>query len=322
MAKSQLAQLVCLLYLTVSGPIIANAARLQPSAKQLKASKEKAESETAHGHPWCNIISKQKTRSYHFDIEYNDPHCENGNCAAIELVRDKNQPTLNIWAGKQWKVLKSKDGEITWDRYSPGPEVSEENHINLLDTEVVRFMDAASELPDTLEIIISSSGPGHNVKQDVFKLEGGLYYNPKIISKGLEEVDAQEMREIEEDAAKPTYAATGRSKGKWIGGVGGALTVGGMYTAATIAGTAVQTQALIGAAVCGIVGGTMSGFMVGGIVGGAIGLGVAIAGYGTYKGYKIVPASRKIFEKLRCLDEFKSCSKNVLVPKDKDCPRK
>lgn len=282
------------------------------------------------GHPWCNPFSKQSRRWYHFDVEYSDQKCEDGACAAIQLVRDAESPVLNIYGGQQWRVNKDDNGELSWDLYSPGPERSDKIVMNLLDVVEITFMDAekAKEegkgYPDTLEITLKSKTgnySGHN-KKEIFTIEGGLYYDEKILNRGFDEITSRQYKEWEENATQSTRSATGARKGKWVGGVGSALVVGGMYTAATVTGVAVQTQALIGAALVGIIGGTIVGALAGGIIGLGITVAIAIAGYKTVRGHTIKPASRKIFEKLRCLKEMKVCSKNVLVPEGSPCPRK
>lgn len=206
--------------------------------------------------------------------------------------------------------------------------------IDLYDVEVIRLFDALSsnsvKLADKLEITLAcqkDTGCGKGGvfhERDVFALEGGLYYDEFILAQGfkkMEEITGDHFQQMLQNASQPTRTVTGQKKGQWIGGSGGALIVGGYYTAATLTGVAVETQALISAAVLGVVGGTIGGFLVGGVVGAAAGMYAASRGYATIKGYEITSAGRKIYEELRCMSEFKECGFNILVPKNKECPR-
>lgn len=252
---------------------------------------------------------------------------------AIELIRDTDNPVLNIFAGKAWLIKpghgKDSDAGYEWSLYSPedAPENprTEKSAIDLLKVEMVRLFDKTEKLPDKLEITLPCKSDAANyggVKQvEIFELSGGLYYDPKILDQGFDKMDQGDFTEALDEATKPGWRVTGAQKGRWVGGVGSVLSVGGMYTAATIAGTAVQTQAVIGALTVGVVGGIAGGAILGGFVGLGIALVVWAAGSKKVSGHNVKSASRKIFEKLRCLEEYKECDRNILVPADKDCPR-
>lgn len=284
---------------------------------------------TQKEHPWCNWFSSMSTRSYHFDVAFDEDMCEKGKCTAIELVRDKDNPRLNLHGGKAWLVMpgEEKGDDLQWSLYSPGPEVDRTRVIELLEAETIKLLGADKENPDTLQITLAQPTEKDEVglikPKEIFELEGGIYYDEQLLTKGFEKLTREQFEAIQNEAVKPSWRVSGQSKGKWVGGVGGALTVGGMYTAATITGVAVQTQALVGAAVVGVIGGAVGGFLAGGFIGLAIGATAVMFGYGqTKSGYKVTSAGRKVFQKLRCMPEFKRCPHNVVVPKTRKCPRK
>lgn len=335
MVKGHFTQTACFLYLIVSGHILVECRRVREvvdveDRDSLEAALD-VQDESESDHPWCNPFSSQRSRSYHFEVEESENKCEDGRCMALQLVRDKTTPLIKIHQGRAWKVTQDKESNIEWNLYQPNEGMQGKDLvISLYDVEVVKLMDADSKYPDKLEITLPckaeygcNEGVAGSFRQkNVFELEGGLYYDEYILKAGftkMKKITGDHFQKMLDNATQPTDRVKGGRYGKWIGGTGGALTVGGFYTAATLAGTAVQTQALVGAAVLGIVGGTVGGFVVGGFIGSAIAIGVAMMGYQNVRGYKITSAGRKMFQKLRCLPEFQTCRHNVLVPKDKEC---
>lgn len=295
------------------------------------AAQESASEELEVYHPWCNPFSSLSTRSYHFDVdlrkrdsEAGEVQCEDGACMAIELIRHKTDPLLIIHSGQGWRVQKNDKGEIEWNLFSPSGKTGKKE-IELTQVKVIRFFPQDDDLPDKLEIELGDEafGDSHGTKQrSIFDLEGGLYYDEKILEQGFEKVTSAEFEKMETNATEDSHHTKGKHYGKWVGGTGGCLVVGGMYTAATLTGVAIQTQALVGAALVGVIGGTIAGAVLGGVVGLVIAGSLVMMGSKTVKGFKVTAASRKIYEKLRCLKEFKACESNVLVPTEKDCPRK
>jgi hypothetical protein len=329
MANFQTLKAVFLIYLTLSANPLAQAQQ----AKPLLSSAKKERQLKSTGWKWCSPFTTHKTKHYYFDVEYSDKQCEDGACAAIELVRHKERPVLNVFEHRQWTVKKGDDGDLEFSLFYPGPDYSDrsiyphqDRIIELTKVDVVRFYEAGKDkdgnvLPEKLEIIMPQTEVSGGYRTSVaFEIEGGLWYNPEILEKGMEKV-VSNFTKMQEDASRPSYRVTGQNKGKWIGGIGGVLTTAGFYTAATLSGVAVQTQALIGASVVGLLGGAALGFALGGLLGVAITAVMVMAGYKIVRGMKIVSASHKIFEKLRCLDEFEQCDKYTLVPKGKQCPR-
>lgn len=288
-------------------------------------------------HPWCNPFSSLETRSYHFDVELDESHCETGNCIAIELVRSTEKPILDMHGSKQWLVrphASGKKDEFDWSLFAPAKASIDDRVIDLRQVDEIRLYDSYynkdkdETLPDKLEIVFPRTPGSTGVStREVLDLDGGLYYNEEIMEAGFKQLGEAKMdngdyKDIQMEAAKPGWVATGQSKGKWVGGFGAALSVGGMYTAATVTAVAVQTQALVGAALLGVIGGTAAGFALGGIVGGAIALTSIMIGTHRQRDVEITSASRKIYEKLRCMsDHFTECDTNLLVPKTKECPR-
>jgi len=335
MAKGQVSQAVCILYLAISGQIIADCARI----KQAKMSKLEPQAETsdakksdnlvsqessldAGGFPWCNKFSSTSRKVYHFDIEFDNKKCENGACVAVKLVRDYAEPILELYGSKQWLVSRDLETkELSWDRYSPGVEKDDDIVIKLKEVLSIRFQPGDDTHPDELDIDLpfANDHSTSTVKKDVFTVVGGLYYDEDVMEKGIDVFKGRDFAKWQKNASEPTNFVTGRNKGKWVGGAGGALTVGGFYTAATITGVAVQTQALVGAAVCGVIGGAVVGAVTGGVIGLGISLAMVMGGYSNVKGHEISSAGRKIFEKIRCMtDSFHMCSEYLYVPLIKD----
>jgi len=335
-----MSQAVCILYLAISGHIIADCARI----KQAKMSKMQPQADAsdakqadnlvdgkksdnlvsqdssldAGGFPWCNRFSSMSRKEYHFDVEFDDKKCVQGACVAIKLVRDAQEPTLEVYGSKQWLVTRNpKTKELSWDRYSPGVERNDNVVIKLKEVTSIRFVQGDDTHPDELDIELPFADDHSTTtsKKDIFSVVGGLFYDEDIMEKGIDKFTNEDFSKTQKNASEPTNYVTGKNKGKWIGGAGGALTVGGFYTAATITGVAVQTQALVGAAVCGIIGGAVVGAVTGGVIGLGISLALVMGGYSSVKGYEISSAGRKIFEKIRCMtDSFHMCSENLYVP--------
>lgn len=349
MAKSNFTQSLCFLYLIVSGHLLVDCRRvktltddrqqdgqspLESSLAQQDANfEELTVGKATVSHPWCNWFSRQTTRSYHFDVEVSDQHCEDGACMAIELIRHKDHPELHIHAGQSWLVTKDDDGEIQWTARSVSDKqyADQETVMDLIKTEAIKFFPSNTDFPDKLEIHmedvpdhLETNKSAHSGKKahQVFTLAGGLFYSEELLAMGFKELTHEKMQAMEDSAAEATHGQRGRDIGKKVGFGGAIISVGGMYTAATITGVAVQTQALIGASILGVVGGTIGGAVIGGLVGAAIAASIALAGSTQIKGYKVISGSRKIFEKLRCIDEFTHCGDNVLVPNGKKCPQK
>lgn len=323
-----------LLYLVISGHVLIDCRRVATStllqaedANGEEVSHAQSQAEWDAEHPWCNPFSSLPTRSYHFDVELSDKQCRDGNCMAIELVRHKSKPTLQIHVGQSWLIQKGSDGLFQWDLYPPDGNEHKKMHdntIDLMDVHVVKFLpaDKKRELPDALEIDFGVKGdsPGKSTRE-VFVLEGGLYYDPDILNQGFEKLSHEDFKQMEDNATQESHYTKGRRVGRLVGATGSVLTVGGFYTAATLTGVAVQTQALVGAALLGVVGGAMGGAILGGVVGLGIAAGAFMMGSTRVYDFEITAASRKIFEKLRCIPDFKSCDTNILVPANKDCPR-
>jgi len=336
---------LCFLYLIISGHLLVDCRRVktlsddrqQDGKSALESSLAQEDSnfeelsvgEAKVSHPWCNWFSSMKTRSYHFDVEVDDTHCEDGACMAIELIRHKDHPELHIHAGQSWLVTKDDDGEIVFTAKSVSTLQfqDQETVMDLIDTKVIKFLPSNTDFPDKLVIHMNDDHVGnasaHNgqTAQNVFELAGGLFYSEELLAQGFTMLTHEKMQEMEDEASKQTHSAAGASIGKKVGFGGAVISVGGMYTAATITGVAVQTTSLIGASVVGVIGGTIAGAALGGLLGLGIAAALALGGSTQIKGYKPISASRKIFEKLRCIDEFDHCDDNTLVPKGKTCPQ-
>lgn len=320
----------CIIYLVATAPSFVDGRRIQSSAYERTVASHEAKEEASSEHPWCNPFSSLSTRSYHFDVTLDEDKCEQGHCVAIELVRHKDEPIMKLHSGKAWLVKPGQEkGDLQWSLFEPGKSINVEKVIHLTDVELIRLYDKTEKHPDKLEITLSegkaeNATAGNAIRnKDVFELEGGLYYDEDLISEGFDKLHAEDYEKIQNEAAKPTYRAEGARVGKWVGAAGGALTVGGFYTAATVTGVAVQTQALVGAALVGTIGGAVGGAIAGGFIGLGIALAAIMGGYGTTRnGHEIVSAGRKVYEKLRCIPEFTECEYNILVPNSRDCPRK
>jgi len=233
-------------------------------------------------------------------------------------------PTVAAYPVKAEPEDDAEPGSLQWDLFSPGPSSTPDmREIDLLEVNVISFFAADLENPDKLEILISEGTEGHfgSHGRNVFDLEGGLYYNEKFLQKSYDDVTAVDLEKLQKSASESGMIGSGARNGAYLGEGLAVVSVGGMYTAATIMAVNVQTQALIGASLVGMVAGPIVGAVTGGLVGGAVSLAMIMGGYETVKGYTIQSASSKIFEKLRCMEAFKSCGDHVLVPKNKACPR-
>jgi hypothetical protein len=339
MADRRLLQTACIIQLVLFGHMV-DCRRTTKIHEALRRNSEG--SAGANKHPWCNPLSSQQNKTYHFDVELTGNSCKDGACLAIELFRHKTNPVLEVHGGKSWAV-RDDGGTLSWSLYSKVSEPNEKKapgnlKIDLLnDVKSVKFFDATKDplTPAKLEIEMAplASAP------DNLELEGGLYYNERLLKKGFEflavhesnfgidenhagELTSEMFKVVEKNATThESMTRKGLKLGMQLGGLSG-----GVYVAATVfsqnqyvAGHDWNFKQALPAAVVGAV--------LGGAAGGVIGLALnatntvseVMGGYYYVHGYQIVSASEKIFAKLRCLAEFKECSKNVLVPKQRPC---
>lgn len=327
MAKCEFTQAAFFIYLVVLDPTTVDGARVKPTFSKNNANIE------SHMMPWCSPLLGLQEMSYYFDVQHTDQKCQDGACSAIELVRDNKSPRMKIHSSKQWSVTRDEQGgDLVWQTYSPATDTRTELakqevvEIDLPNVEEIRFVKSrkakGKQLPaHRLEIKFKRNDVGkHNgvVQYETFELEGGRWYDEKLISQAITQFDAEDFRQIQQNATNETLTTKGARIGRWVGGAGAILVQTRFYVAATLSGLHSQTQTLIGAVVTGAVAGSVAG----GTLGGIAALGWFAAGSRKIRGYEVITGSKKIFEILRCLDEFKECEKRkLLVPREKECPK-
>lgn len=351
-------QAFLLVWLLCSGPSMA--ARINTKAAAMKAGKEKADVATAAASKWswCNPFASQATRTYRFFVDWSNATegqvCKDGACAAIELVRDWTDPLLKIHYSQQWNVA-DDDGEIEWSLGGVGLKESTEKEegstttVKLLSVNQIHFNQAGvhngkeGEYPEELSIELEDG--------KTLAVEGGFWMNPSMVAAGMQAeksgdsvlskklmAEAEKVASNVVDAVNPFKVVSNVTTGALSGGLTGAK-IGFAVPAAiffvalvlpaiaSLSLPAVAASMVIMAA--GGVLGSASLAVVGAVAGGVLyAAGNAVLrlfglGYeDKTPGHEIIPAGRKIFEKLRCMDAFQSCNDDTLVPATKRCPKK
>mmetsp|Transcript_71424 Transcript_71424/g.189495 ORF Transcript_71424/g.189495 Transcript_71424/m.189495 type:complete len:334 (+) Transcript_71424:118-1119(+) len=289
------------------------------------------------GEEWriCNPFSSEVTRRYYFQsVE------EDGDPTAIEFVRDKRSPALifhkhSEWTAKYEKHIETKSGpngiptiskeyRSTWLPASPpGSERPTERSTLLLGERFVEYVRCVPvTTPDgTKSCILEVKGQGKKSE-----LLGGMYF-PDFLAR-------QALRHFKngragEELLAPDPDCTSESSSETDCQLRVAATVEAALADESFDSSGWKFKDIRNAKIGAIMGG---GFIIGGVVGGPIGAvvggGLSSAAVGVTSLYKYLirqkdmdlSASEKIFEKLRCMSIFKTCSGDVLVPTSRSCP--
>jgi len=288
----------------------------------------------------CNPWSSEDTRMYYFQsVE------EDGDPTAISFLRDKNDPTLYFYKHTEWTakyeryyVGAGSDGfakkyRSQWQPAVPlgakKPHEVATIHLGAQSLEYVRCVPVST--PDGSKsclLEIKSQG----VKNEFF---GGMFFPDSLARQALRhfkngKAGQSLLAPIPNCTTQSFYVNVQKGKEQETScQLRVAATVEAAFQDSSFDssdwkfndGRNVKVYASMG-------GGFMIGMVAGGPIGALIGAGITGATVGVGALYKYLmgqkdialSASEKIFEKLRCMSIFKTCSGDVLVPTSRSCP--
>jgi len=302
---------IFLFYLSLSGPVV---------VVSMRQSRSRVIMDSDDSEGWCNPLSWGKTKEYHFDVKSNGSSCEH---TALKLIRDVDDPVLEIYNGQAWTVQHTKgSGKLTWSLVQMNcsdaePRLLAPQRITLHHVYEVKFRDGVTDsgLLDTIDIKWGDD--------EELQIKGGVFYDEKILLRGFKKIADDEDDSISNAhkegrvGARTDYIVVDAGKlGNRVGAGVGTVAVGGLYLAMYVLGTGLFgiTGASISADI--LVVGSVGGFVAGGVIGLGIG---AVASLASATGfYSVVrdqrlSATQKIWSKLWCLGGFQTCYRSEVI---------
>lgn len=287
----------------------------------------------------------RSVKHYRFDVSLKPPtqreeYCAQGDCMAIELVRNKDSPLLKVYKGQHWAVRLQQAARRSWSwrkttaTTTLTPLSSPDSILGGGKSLRWRLINQRRRSPRTLDLKAVSrivfqwaedNGDGRDrlaiIGQDGeidLVLQGGIYYSTEVVKYGIEHANLtlaiegdMDARNAHRDFSKgagvvSAYRSRGAKKGRNIVGVSTALASGLFYGNALMLAYVSGTMTLVtnfAMLMAGLVvlGGLLTGAVAGLLVGAAVGAVVGLSKKSKYKKMSSKSAPTKMFEKLRCL---------------------